>query len=187
MNKFERAFNDAHEFRFDKFKFDEPDYMMLVIQDENDYFEHAKIQAAGLAYYTALARQANRDYDQFKRKLDFRLVEMYRESSNYLVERGRKSTVKDIDAQTQIRYEKELNELYDHLDELRSRKDYIEAFLEGWKQKGYQLSDTSKQIISGFITPKESITEEDRQNHINMAKEILSKRRQKQESQFEKL
>ena len=56
-DKFEKAFNGAHEMKFDRFQFDEPDYDMLVIEDENDYLEHLRVQGAGLAYYGALAKQ----------------------------------------------------------------------------------------------------------------------------------
>lgn len=181
MNKFEEAFNRAHDFVFDKFKFDEPDYRMLVVQDEDEYLEHLRVQGAGLAYYTALARQAERDYDLFERKLKFRLNEMFRESSTFLIDKGRRSTVKDVDAFVQVKYEKEINELYDHLDELRARKDYIGAFLEGWKQKSYQLSSMTNMITAGLLTPKETITEEDRQNNLTIAREILNKRKQQKE------
>ena len=40
MDKFEKAFDGAHGFRFDRFQFDEPDYEMLIVNDENEYLEH---------------------------------------------------------------------------------------------------------------------------------------------------
>ncbi len=183
MNPFEKAFDSAHDFTFDKFKFDEPDYRMLIVQDEDEYLEHLRVQGAGLAYYTALYRQAERDYDEFERKLKFRLNEMYRECSEILAKKGAKNTVKDVESYIQISHEKELEDLYTRLDELRAQRDYTYAFLEGWKQKSYRLSSMTNMITAGLLTPKTTITEEDRQNHLETAREILNKRRLKKETQ----
>ena len=179
MEKFEKAFEGAHSFTFDKFRFDEPDYRMLMVQDEDEYLEHLRVQGAGLAYYTALSRQADRDYEEFERKLKFRMTEMYREGSETLSKRGQKNTVKDIEAFIQIKHEKEIQDLYDHLDQLKARRDYTYAFLEGWKQKSYQLSSMTNMITAGLLTPKTVVSEEDLQNNLNNARAILEKRKLK--------
>lgn len=185
ISKFEDAFNNAHEFKFDKFQFDEPDYQMLIIQDEDDYLEHLRVQGAGLAYYTALAKQAERNYDEFERKFKFRYNEMYSDCSNRLLKEGKKNNVRDIESYVQVKYEGELNKMYERLDELKAQRDYICAFLEGWKQKSYQLSSMTNMITAGLLTPKENITEEDIENNRKLAREILNKRKTRKEKETE--
>lgn len=177
MNKFEKAFDGAHNFRFDKFQFDEPDYEMLVINDENDYLEHLRIQSAGLAYYCALAKQSEREYEEFERRFKFRYNEMYAACSESLLRAGKKNNVRDIEAYVQTKYESEINKAYDRLDELKSQRDYIAAFLEGWRQKSFLLSSMTNMITAGLLTPRETITEEDIQNNKETFREILEKRR----------
>ena len=189
MDKFEKAFEGAHEFKFDKFQFDEPDYRMLVVQDEDEYQEHLRVQAAGLAYYTCIAKQAERSYEQFERKVKFRLNEMYKDCSIRLAKdehrTGRKATVKDIEIAVQDQYGKEISSLYSHLDELKSQRDYSSAFLEGWRQKSYQLSSMTNLITAGLLTPRTTITEEDQRHSLETAREILSKRKKTREREEE--
>lgn len=177
MNKFEKAFEGAHKFRFDKFQFDEPDYEMLIVNDENEYLEHLRIQSAGLAYYSALAKDSERAYDEFERGFKFRYNEMYTECSESLARAGKKNNVKDIESFVQVKYETELNKAYMRLDELKAQRDYIAAFLEGWRQKSFLLSSMTNMITAGLLTPRETITEEDIQNNKNTFREILAKRR----------
>jgi len=177
-DKFEKAFNGAHEMKFDRFQFDEPDYDMLVIEDENDYLEHLRVQGAGLAYYGALAKQAERSYDEFERSFKFRYNEMYSECSDLLARSGKKNNVKDIESYVQVKYETELKKAYTRLDELRSQRDYIQAFLEGWRQKSFLLSSMTNMITAGLLTPRDTITEEDVQSNLQRSKDILSKRNQ---------
>lgn len=191
MDKFERAFEEAHEFKFDKFQFDEPDYRMLIVQDEDEYQEHLRVQAAGLAYYICIAKQAERNFEQFDRKVKFRLNEMYKDCSNRLAKdetrTGRKATVRDIEIAVQDLYGEEIASLYSHLDELKSQRDYSSAFLEGWRQKSYQLSSMTNLITAGLLTPKTTITEEDQKRSLETAREILSKRKKAKEEKEESL
>ena len=119
MDRFEKAFDKAHDFRFDRFKFDEPDYEMLIVNDENEYLEHLRVQSAGLAYYSALAKQADRDYDEYEKNMKFRYNEMYSECSDSLARVGKKTNVKDVESYVQVKYENELKKMYEKLSELR--------------------------------------------------------------------
>lgn len=175
MNKFEEAFNKA-SISFDKFKLEEPDYDMLVVQDENDYLEHLKVQSAGLAYYYALAKQIENEYDEHERKMKFRYNEMYSECSDALARAGKKSNVKDVDAFVQSKYEAELKKGYARLSELRSQRDCTNAFLEGWRQKGFVLNSMTQMIMAGLLTPRQAVTEEmaeEQNNQLKTAREIL--------------
>lgn len=175
MDKFEKAFDRAHGFRFDRFQFDEPDYEMLVINDENEYLEHLRVQGAGLAYYSALARQAEREYEAFERRFKYRYNEMYTACSDSLARAGKKNNVKDIEAYVQVKYETELENAYKRLDELKSQRDYSVAFLEGWQQKSFLLSSMTKMIEAGLMSPRETITEEDIERNKQSFRDILRK------------
>ena len=162
---FEEAFDKASEISFDRFSFEQPDYDMLIVNDETDYLEHLRVQAAGMAYYTALSKLADRKYEEYDRRFKFRYNEMYSDCSNRLLAEGKKNNVKDIESFVQIKYEAELKKMYAKLDELRENRDYIAAFLEGWKQKSYVLSSMTNMVTAGLLTPREVITENDMQSH----------------------
>lgn len=183
-DKYENAFNNAHGIKFDRFRFDEPEYDMLIVHDENDYLEHLRVQGAGLAYYSALAKQLERDFDELERRLKFRYNEMYAECSNILGREGKKTTVRDIESFVQTKYESELEKFYRQLDEIRSQRDYVVSFLEGWRQKSFILTSMTQMITSGLLAPKQTVTEEDMKSNLQHIKEILNRRnKEKKENQ----
>ncbi len=159
-DKFEEACNNAHGFTFDKYQFDEPNYEMLVV-DEDNFLEHLRVQSAGLAYYGALAKVADNEYEECERKLKFRYNEMYSDCSDLLARTGKKNNVKDIESMVQSKYEKELTGLYERLADLRSKRDHIQSFYEGWKQKSFGLNSLTSMITSGLLSVKTTISEED--------------------------
>ena len=177
MNRFEKAYEDAQGFSFAGHRFDEPCYEMLTVT-EDDFLEHLRVQSAGLAYYGALAKQSEKEYDDFERRLRFRYNEMYAECSETLLRAGKKNNVKDIEAFVQTKYETELRRMYDRLGELRSQRDYVNAFLEGWKQKSFTLSSMTQMIAAGLLSPRESIQEEEtNEDRLEKSRQILSKKR----------
>lgn len=177
MDKYEEAFNRASTLGFGKFRLEEPDYDMLIVHDE-DFLDHLNIQAAALAFYTALARQAARNYDEYEREVKYRRSEMYASCASLLARAGKKNTVKDIDAQMQSEFEAELKRQDARLDDLRSQRDFIEAFVEGWRQKSYLLTNMTSMIESGLLTPKTAITQEEQENNRELARQILNRKRE---------
>lgn len=181
MDRFEEAFQNA-DVRFSGFRLEEPSYDMLVIEDENDYLDHLRVQGAGLAYYTALAKQAERNCEELERGYRYRYNEMYSECSDALLRMGKKNNVKDIEAFVQTKYEAELKAFWRRLDEAKQQRDNIQAFLEGWKQKSYTLTSMTSLITAGLLTPRETITQEDVQNNREKIKEILRRRNESNET-----
>lgn len=179
-DKFEDAFNKAHVFTFDKFTFEEPDYEMLIV-DEDNFLEHLKVQGAGLAYFGALTKSADKDYEECERKIKFRYNEMYSDCSDLLARTGKKSLVKDIEGMIQSKYEKELEGLYSRLSDLRSRRDHVQSFYDGWKQKGFVLNSLSDMIKSGLLSVKTTISEEDMEKSESRRSAIDILRRRTQE------
>ena len=154
------ACNKADDIEFYSYKFDEPDYEALMVDEEN-YLEHLRVQAAGIAYYGNLAKQAERDYEELEKKYRKRYNEMYSECSDVLARIGKKNNVRDIESLIQCKYEKELEKWEKELKEYRENRDGIVQYYEAWKSKGFTLNSMTSLITAGLLTPKTVITEED--------------------------
>ncbi|MBR4315612.1 MAG: hypothetical protein IKP65_01385 [Alphaproteobacteria bacterium] len=160
MNKFTNAFNKADDIEFYSFKFDEPDYEALMVNEES-YLEHLRVQAAGIAYYGNLAKKAERDYEELEKSYRQRYNEMYSECSDTLSRLGKKNNIREVEALVQCKYEKELEKWEKELKEYRENRDGINQYYEAWKAKGFTLNSMTSLITAGLLTPKTVITEED--------------------------
>lgn len=172
---FDKAFNEASNFKFDRFKFDEPTFEMLIF-DEDSYLEHLKVQSAGLAYYGTLSKEADRNLEDAERKFKVRYNEMYAECSDTLFRVGRKQ-VKDVEAMVQTKYEAELKQWEDKIAELKKQKDGINTFYDAWKAKGFSLNAMTSMITAGLLTPKTTITEDDVQSKRDIRMTVQNARR----------
>lgn len=168
MDKFDNAFNKAHDIEFDAFKFDEPNYEALMF-DEESYLEHLRVQAAGLAYYGTLAKTSEREYFDLDRRYHNRYNEMYSECSDTLSKIGKRNNVKDIEALVRCKYESELEKWETELEASKLRKDGIASYYEAWKAKGFALNNMTSLITAGLLTPKTTISDEDI-NNMNQRK-----------------
>lgn len=166
MDKFENAFNNAHDIEFDAFKFDEPDYEALIVTEES-YLEHLRVQAAGLAYYGTLAKTAEREYNDLERRFRNRYNEMYTECSDTLSRIGKKNNVRDIEALVRCKYEDEIIKWEKEVEDAKIRKDGIASYYEAWKAKGFALSSMTSLVTAGLMNPKTSISENDIENMNN--------------------
>lgn len=160
MNRFQNAFERGHGIEFDAFRFDEPDYGALMVTEEN-YLEHLKVQAAGLAYYGTLAKSAEREYDELEKRYKYRYNEMYSECSDVLMRAGKNKNAKDVDSLIRCKFESELQRWDGELATARENRDGAMAYYEAWKAKGFALSSMTSMITAGLLTPKTSISEED--------------------------
>lgn len=166
MDKFENAFNNAHDIEFDAFKFDEPDYEALIVTEES-YLEHLRVQAAGLAYYGTLAKTAEREYNDLERRFRNRYNEMYTECSDTLSRIGKKNNVRDIEALVRCKYEDEIIKWEKEVEDAKIRKDGIASYYEAWKAKGFALSSMTSLVTAGLMNPKTFISESDIENMNN--------------------
>lgn len=180
MDKFEEAFNKANGVKFHGFQFDDPTMEMLIVHDE-DFLEHLQAQAAGMAYYTALYKQCERKYDQLERRYKYRYNEMYSDCSDTLQAAKKKGNVRDIEAFIHTKYQAELAKMEKALDELRILRDNVYAFLEGWKQKSYTLSSMADMAKAGLLTPRETITQEDIDDTVTRARNVMRQRKEETE------
>lgn len=174
---FEGAFERANEMTCDGTRFDQPNYDMLVVTEEN-YLQALKMQAAGMAYYGTLAKEADREVEEAERKYRFRYNEMYSDCSDSLSRLGKKNNVKDIESFVQSKYEKELERMNENLISLKRQRDMAVTFMEAWKQRGFTLNNMTELVKSNLLSPKQSVTEEE-MDMSNRRKEILERLRNK--------
>ena len=160
MNRFQDAFERGHGIEFDAFRFDSPDYDALMVTGEN-YLEHLRVQAAGLAYYGTLAKTMERECDELERRYKSRYNEMYSECSDILMRAGKNKNQKDVDSFVRCKFENELQNWERELAEAKANKDGAMGYYEAWKAKGFALSSMTSLITAGLLTPKTTITETD--------------------------
>lgn len=160
MDKYEDAFNKAHDMEFIEYRFDEPDYDALVVNEEN-YLEMLKIQAAGVAYYGNLARKAEADYKEMQRRYEARYAELYDICSSTIRKIGQKDSMNNIKSLMNTKYEKELEDWNEKLNELRTQADNITSYFEAWKAKGFTLSAMTQLIVVDYGGIRSTITESD--------------------------
>jgi len=159
-DRFNEAFEKASNYTFDKFQFDEPDYEMLILTEDN-YLEHLKVQGALLAYYGTLKNDCERAHEEYERTMKFKINEYYADASDVLSKSGKKFLARDIEAFMQSKHEKDLEKMEEHLNHLKSRKDYVSSFYEGIKTLGFSLSAMTSMITAGLLQVKTSIDEKE--------------------------
>ena len=160
MNKFEEAFEKAHGIEFESYRFDEPDYGALVVTEET-FLDHLKVQAAGLAYYSTLAKNAERQYDELEQRYKARYNEMYSECSSIILRAGQKNTAKDVDSFVREKYESEVEKWNTALKEARENRDGAMSYYEAWKSKGFVLNSMTTLVAAGLMGPKTVVTNDD--------------------------
>lgn len=182
MNKYEGALEKAHNIEFEAFRFDDPDYRALIVTEEN-FLDHLRVQAAGLAYYSALAKQAEREYNELEERYKARYNEMYSTCSAVNQKTGQKNTMKDVDSFIRVQYESEVEKWLSALKEAREKMDATAAYYEGWKQKGFVLNSMTSLVTAGLLGPKTGISTDDldrmaeKRMNVSTAENILASHR----------
>lgn len=160
MDRFDEAFERAHGITANGIRLDEPDYSMLTV-DEESFLEHLKVQAAGLAYYSSLAKAAARALEDLERRYRYRYNEMYAECADIQSRATGRVNAREVEALMRSKYESELDRWDASISEAKAKKDGVESFYEGWKAKGFSLNSMTSLVTSNLLTPKTSITEDD--------------------------
>lgn len=159
-SKFDNAFERISSFTFDKFQFDEPDYEMLVLTEDN-YLEHLRVQAALLAYYSTLKNDCEREYEDYERETKFKMNQFYADASYTMSKTSKKFLARDIEALMESKNESDLEKMRNHLSFLRSRRDKVASFYEGIKALGFSLNAMTSMITAGLLQVKTNITEDE--------------------------
>lgn len=179
MEDFESAFEKAGQLSCDGIRFDEPNYDMLIVTEQN-FLQALKMQSAAMAYYGTLAKQCQRQLQESQRKYRFRYNEMYSDCSDSLARIGKKNNVKDIQSFVQSKYEKQLQLMNNNLSELKRKRDMVSSFFEAIKAKGFILNNMTSLITSNLLTPKNYIQKKQEEDYQSERVKMFRKLRQKQ-------
>lgn len=179
MKEFEDAFEKANEFVCDGIRFDQPNYEMLIVTEQN-FLQSLKMQSAAIAYYGTLAKQCQRELQESQRKYRFRYNEMYSDCNESLLRIGKKNNVKDIQSFVQSKYEKQLQIMNNNIFELKKKRDMVVSFFEAIKAKGFILNNMTSLVTSNLLTPKNYIEKsQEEQDFQNQRLKMVQKLRQK--------
>lgn len=173
---FQNAFEEANSMICDGVRFDEPNYDMLVVTEQN-YLEALKTQASGIAYYGTLAKECQREVEEAQRRYRFRYNEMYSDCSDSLARLGKKNNVKDIESFVQSKYEKQLERMNESLNILKKQRDMAVAFMQAWKQRGFTLNNMTELVKSNLLSPKQYVQSQEDSEQSMKRSEILQRLR----------
>lgn len=170
--RFDTAFENAHGTEFCEFEFDMPDYNALMVTEDN-YLEHLRVQAAGIAYYGTLAKTTERECDEIERHWKARYNEMYIECSDKLAKAGKKNVSRDVESLMMCKYESEMEKWEKAVQDAKAKRDATAAYYEAWKAKGFALSSMTSLITAGLLTPKPYVEKTDRNSSPSSAQKRM--------------
>ena len=172
----EKTIKKAESMSMGEWDFENPSIEMLEV-NENNYLESLSKQPAALAYFGTLYKEAQRELEDLELYYKNRYNEMYGECSDIISKQKIKSTQRDDDALVRTKYTSELEELEKQIRVKKKNKDVYEMFYEGWKAKSFALGSFTNLVTTGFVHPKETISENDMNNSFSSAIERFNQNR----------
>lgn len=130
--------------------FEQLNWDNLIIDDEQNFLQHLQKQAAGLAYYGFLYRQAKQELRRLQKQRDDKMTQKVSISMVALQKAG-KATRMQAQAMASMTY-KSLFDKYDmQIQQLSEQVDLLQTYYNAWQQKGYALNNMTTLINSGLI------------------------------------
>ena len=140
--------------KINNINFDQISFQNLLIDttNESDFLQHLEKQAAGIAYYGMLFKQAQQELNKLQKKRNDYYMEKYQLSQLSLVKMGTSKPTKwEVDALTQQNYKKALDKFDQQINQLTEQTDVLQQYYQGWKQKGFVLNNMVSLISSGLM------------------------------------
>lgn len=140
--------------KINNINFDQISFQNLLIDttNESDFLQHLEKQAAGIAYYGMLFKQAQQELNKLQKKRNDYYMEKYQLSQLSLVKMGTSKPTKwQVDALTQQNYKKALDKFDQQINQLTEQIDVLQQYYQGWKQKGFVLNNMVSLISSGLM------------------------------------
>lgn len=140
--------------KINNINFDQISFQNLLIDttNESDFLQHLEKQAAGIAYYGMLFKQAQQELNKLQKKRNDYYMEKYQLSQLSLVKMGTSKPTKwEVDALTQQNYKKALDKFDQQINQLTEQIDVLQQYYQGWKQKGFVLNNMVSLISSGLM------------------------------------
>lgn len=140
--------------KINNINFDQINFENLLIDttNESDFMQHLEKQAAGIAYYGMLFKQAQQELNKLQKQRNDFYQQKSQLSQLSLIKMGTtKPTKWQIDALTQQNYKKSLDKFDEQINELTEQIDVLQQYYQGWKQKGFVLNNMVSLISSGLM------------------------------------
>lgn len=113
------------------------DPRFLEIEEKSDLSEHVRLQPAAITFFGVLKRNVSRQLARRKVEYDYWRKTKYSEAKNKLD--SKKPTIADIEAKMFSDNQEELKKWEDEIYQLQEQVDALDAYYEGWRQKGFSL------------------------------------------------
>ena len=140
--------------KINNINFDQINFENLLIDttNESDFLQHIEKQAAGIAYYGMLFKQAQQQLNKLQKQRNDYYMQKSQLSQLSLVKMGStKPTKWQIDSLTQQNYKKALQKFDQQINQLTQQVDILQQYYQGWKQKGFVLNNMVSLISSGLM------------------------------------
>ena len=156
MNKIDvnALIQQGSKIKINNINFDQINFQNLLIDttNESDFLEHLEKQAAGVAYYGMLFKQAQQQLNKLQKQKNDYYMQKYQISQLSLVKMGTSKPTKwQVDSLTQQNYKKVLDKFDQQINELTEQIDILQQYYQGWKQKGYVLNNMVSLISNGLM------------------------------------
>lgn len=156
MNKIDvnALIQQGSKIKINNINFDQVNFQNLLIDttNESDFLEHLEKQAAGVAYYGMLFKQAQQQLNKLQKQKNDYYMQKYQISQLSLVKMGTSKPTKwQVDSLTQQNYKKVLDKFDQQINELTEQIDILQQYYQGWKQKGYVLNNMVSLISNGLM------------------------------------
>ena len=153
--------------------------------------EHVALQPSAVAYFGALLKEAEREFERLKRH-NKRWLKKKMAEARVSVTNGTKSAASilkgDIEARFIIDNEPEIEKRDEQEDKLQQQVDTLSNWFDAWKQKSFSMRPftditeeerfNSKSSIQG--SESKGFKKTDRQGKMDMVRAIQRKRKEKQ-------
>ena len=149
-----KLIQEGSKIKINNINFENIDFKNFLInfEDESSFLEHLQKQAAGIAYYGMLYKQAKQEIKKLQKERKEYYDQKYQISLLSLSKMSSaKPTQSQVNSLTLQNYKKFFNEIDKKIDELNEQCDILEQYYQGWKQKGYIINNMVNLINSGIF------------------------------------
>jgi len=143
------------------------DPRFLEIEEVSDISEHVRLQPAAITFFGMLKRNVSRRLSRRKMEYDYWKKAKYSEAKNSLG--AKKPTIADVEAKMFADNEKSLKEWEDEIYALQEQVDALDAYYEGWRQKGFSLQQHAG-IVADELFTKDFMRLDDAQKNLLFSK-----------------
>ena len=146
----EKFIVDGSKIKLNNVNFDELNWDNLIINEQHNFLEHLEKQAAGVAYYGFLLKQAKQQLRKVQKEKEDKMLEKVSQSMVVLQKMG-KATRAQAEAMASMTYKSVFDKYDQEINKLSEQADLLQSYYNAWIQKGYVLNNMTNLINNGLI------------------------------------